>query len=180
MNHALFSLSFHSPSSIQYNTILYIVYQILSSSYSIRSIEHFSTLYLNNMSQTTTTTSPSNPPPQPRTISDYDNRENSAWMYSFGATMVPFLAFCYGHKRGVTVKVVDSILKSRVGGVGLLALPFVTLAMEKCVYDSVQAFQGIDPNVRPADRGGFPSGGAALPSFSLIAVKRRRNDEITK
>jgi hypothetical protein len=101
-------------------------------------------------------------------------------MYSFGATMVPFLAFCYGHKRGVTVKVVDSILKSRVGGVGLLALPFVTLAMEKCVYDSVQAFQGIDPNVRPADRGGFPSGGAALPSFSLIAVKRRRNDEITK
>jgi hypothetical protein len=130
------------------------------------------------MSQTTTTPSSN---PQPRTISDYDNRENSAWMYSFGATMVPFLAFCYGHKRGVTVKVVDSILKSRVGGVGLLALPFVTLAMEKCVYDSVQAFQGIDPNVRPADRGGFPSGGAALPSFSLIAVRSRRSsDEITK
>jgi hypothetical protein len=53
--------------------------------------------------------------------------------------------------------------------------------MEKCVYDSVQAFQGIDPNVRPADRGGFPSGGAALPSFSLIAVRSRRSsDEITK
>ena len=86
--------------------------------------------------------------------------------------MVPFVAFCYGHKKGVTVKVVDYILKSRVGGVGLLALPFCTLAMEKSVYDTVQAFQGIDPNVRPADRGGFPSGGAALPSFSLIAVRK--------
>ena len=91
--------------------------------------------------------------------------------------MVPFVAFCYGHKRGITVKVVDFILKSRVGGAGLLALPFLTLAMEKSVYDSVQAFQGMDPNVRPADRGGFPSGGAALPSFSWIAVRKPSSAE---
>lgn len=86
--------------------------------------------------------------------------------------MVPFLAFCYGHKRGMTVKVVDYVLRSRVGGAGLLALPFITLAMEKSVYDTVQSIQGIDPNVRPTDRGGFPSGGAALPSFSLVAVRK--------
>jgi hypothetical protein len=109
---------------------------------------------------------------QPKHISEYDHRQSSAWMYSFAATMVPFTALCYGHTRGMTVKVVDGILKSRVGGYGLLALPFCTLAMEKSVYDTVQAWQGIDPNVRPADRGGFPSGGAALPSFSLIAVQR--------
>jgi len=125
------------------------------------------------MSSPTTTTRA-----QPQSISDYDHRQNTAWMYSFGATMVPFLAFCYGHKRGLTVKVVDGILKSRVGGAGLLALPFCTLAMEKCVYDTVQAFQGIDPNVRPADRGGFPSGGAALPSFSLIAVQKPTSKEL--
>lgn len=100
-------------------------------------------------------------------------------MYSFGATMVPFVAFCYGHKRGLTVKVVDAILRSRVGGAGLLAVPFLTLTMEKSVYDTVQAIQGIDPNVRPADRGGFPSGGAALPSFSLIAVQKPKQTTTT-
>jgi hypothetical protein len=56
---------------------------------------------------------------------------------------------------------------------GLVALPFVTLAMEKSIYDTVQAAQGIDPNIRPAGRGGFPSGGAELPSFSLIPVQKR-------
>jgi hypothetical protein len=74
--------------------------------------------------------------------------------------MVPFTALCYGHTRGMTVKVVEAVLRSPMGGYGLLALPFCTLAMEKSVYDTVQAYQGIDPNVRPADRGGFPSGGS--------------------
>jgi hypothetical protein len=49
----------------------------------------------------------------------------------------------------------------------------VTLGMEKSIYDTVQAAQGINPNTRPADRGGFPSGGAELPSFSLIPVRQR-------
>jgi hypothetical protein len=56
---------------------------------------------------------------------------------------------------------------------GLFALPFVTLAMEKSIYDTVQAWQGIDPNVVPADRGGFPSGGA---SESLLSFYLRRQD----
>ena len=73
----------------------------------------------------------------------------------------PFCAFCYGHSRGVTTRVVERVVKSPVGVYGLLALPFVTLGMEKSIYDTVQAWQGIDPNFRPADRGGFPSGGAS-------------------
>eukprot|EP00560_Eucampia_antarctica_P007008 CAMPEP_0197830180 /NCGR_PEP_ID=MMETSP1437-20131217/6782_1 /TAXON_ID=49252 ORGANISM="Eucampia antarctica, Strain CCMP1452" /NCGR_SAMPLE_ID=MMETSP1437 /ASSEMBLY_ACC=CAM_ASM_001096 /LENGTH=140 /DNA_ID=CAMNT_0043432391 /DNA_START=54 /DNA_END=476 /DNA_ORIENTATION=- len=96
-----------------------------------------------------------------------------AWMYSFGAAMIPFSAFCYAHSKGVTVRVVERMAKSPFGVYGLLALPFVTLGMEKCVYDTVQCCQGINPNSRPPDRGGFPSGGAALPSFSLIPIQTR-------
>ena len=95
-----------------------------------------------------------------------------AWFLSFSAAMVPFCAFCYGHSRGVTTRVVERVVKSPVGVYGLFALPFLTLGMEKSIYDTVQAWQGIDPNVRPADRGGFPSGGAELPSLSLIPVRK--------
>ena len=98
----------------------------------------------------------------------------------------------------MTSRVVERVVKSPVGVYGLFALPFLTLGMEKSVYDTVQSLQGIDPNVRPADRGGFPSGGASeficlrfhtctfaliraliipgetldLPSFSLIPVQK--------
>jgi len=91
---------------------------------------------------------------------------------SFAATMMPFAAFCYSHQRGMTVRAVEAVARSPVGVYGLLALPFLTLAMEKCIYDTVQSAQGIDPNVRPKNRGGFPSGGAELPSFSLIPVRK--------
>jgi hypothetical protein len=101
-----------------------------------------------------------------------DQRTNKEWAVSFAAMMVPFLGFCYGHSRGATGRAVEAVVRSPVGVYGLLALPFCTLAVEKCIYDTVQAAQGIDPNVRPKDRGGFPSGGAELPSFSLIAVRR--------
>jgi hypothetical protein len=97
------------------------------------------------------------------------------WLISFGAAMVPFTAFCYGHQKGMTVRVVNAVVKSPIGPMGLLLLPFCTLAMEKSIYDTVQAAQGMDPSTRPVDRGGFPSGGAELfPSFSLIPVQSRR------
>lgn len=80
---------------------------------------------------------------------------------SFSAAMVPFCGFCYGHSRGMTAKVVERVVRSPVGVYGLFALPFITLGMEKSIYDTVQAWQGIDPNVVPADRGGFPSGGSS-------------------
>lgn len=115
---------------------------------------------------------------------------------SFLHRMVPFCAFLYGHSQGLTKYVVERTVKSPIGVYGLFALPFVTLSMEKCIYDTVQvksisycnilirnyllnillcflqAAQGLDPNVIPADRGGFPSGGGNLPSFSLIAVRK--------
>lgn len=116
---------------------------------------------------------------RPGTISDYDHRDNTSWMYSFGAAMIPFSAFCYGHSKGATVRVVERVVKSPFGVYGLFALPFLTLGMEKCIYDTVQSWQGINPNVRPADRGGFPSGGADLPSFSLIPVQSRTSRRMT-
>ena len=66
----------------------------------------------------------------------------------------------------MTTRVVERVVRSPVGVYGLFALPFLTLGMEKSVYDTVQSWQGIDPNVRPADRGGFPSGGAS--EFSMF------------
>lgn len=113
------------------------------------------------------------------TMREMDHRDNVAWMYSAAAAMIPFTAFCFGHSRGMTVRVVEYIARSPVGVYGLLALPFVTLSMEKSIYDTVQAWQGLDPNVRPTDRGGFPSGGAALPSFSLIPVQKKAFDSGT-
>jgi hypothetical protein len=104
---------------------------------------------------------------RPATIDDIDHRDNTAWAYSFAAAMVPFTAFCYSHARGGTVRVVELVVRSPVGVYGLLALPFFTLGMEKSIYDTVQAWQGINPNIRPADRGGFPSGGAGMYVFSL-------------
>ena len=65
------------------------------------------------------------------------------------------------------------VKSGKYGVYGLFALPFCTLGMEKCIYDTVQSWQGINPNVRPADRGGFPSGGADLPSFSLVPVAQK-------
>jgi hypothetical protein len=105
---------------------------------------------------------------------NHETANDGSWFISFAAAMVPFTAFCYGHSKGLTVRVINAVVKSPLGPAGLLLLPFCTLAMEKSIYDTVQAAQGIDPTTRPADRGGFPSGGAeAFPSFSLIPVQKR-------
>ena len=100
------------------------------------------------------------------------------FLLTSSAAMVPFCAFVYSHSRGMTGRVVHRIVQSPLGVYGLLGLPFVTLGMEKCIYDTVQAAQGINPKIRPADRGGFPSGGAELPSFSLIPVQERRRKRV--
>mmetsp|Transcript_2450 Transcript_2450/g.3668 ORF Transcript_2450/g.3668 Transcript_2450/m.3668 type:complete len:140 (+) Transcript_2450:51-470(+) len=115
-----------------------------------------------------------NPESQHETMSSTSNvgNGNISWIYSFSAAMVPFASFCYAHQRGVTVKVINAMARSPVGVYGFFALPFITLGMEKSIYDTVQAMQGIDPTVIPEGRGGFPSGGGNLPSFSLIPVQR--------
>lgn len=108
---------------------------------------------------------------RPATISDYDDRSDTAWIFSFAAAMAPFTAFCFSHARGWTARTVENVARSRIGVYGLLLLPFCTLAAEKCIYDTVQSVQGIDPKLCPKDRGGFPSGGAEFfPSFSLVPV----------
>jgi hypothetical protein len=111
-------------------------------------------------------------------VASHETANDASWLISFSAAMVPFVAFCYGHSKGMTVRVVNAVVKSPIGAPGLLLLPFVTLGMEKSIYDTVQAAQGINPNTRPADRGGFPSGGAELPSFSLIPVQQYRTTVI--
>ena len=55
--------------------------------------------------------------------------------------MMPFLGICYAHQRGLTVKVLNAVAKSPMGVYGFFALPFVTLGMEKCIYDTVQVSQ---------------------------------------
>uniref|UniRef100_A0A7S1BXV3 Uncharacterized protein n=1 Tax=Corethron hystrix TaxID=216773 RepID=A0A7S1BXV3_9STRA len=101
------------------------------------------------------------------------NQTGNEWLISFLATLSPFALFCVSHQRGYTVKVLNRVAKSPMGVYGFLALPFVTLAMEKSIYDTVQSIQGVDPNViTGGNRGGFPSGGAMLPSFSLISVRK--------
>mmetsp|Transcript_14300 Transcript_14300/g.35901 ORF Transcript_14300/g.35901 Transcript_14300/m.35901 type:complete len:134 (-) Transcript_14300:261-662(-) len=130
-----------------------------------------------SVSASSTTTHTASDDARPATMFDMDHRDNYAWMYSFTAAMVPFSAFLYGHRIGITSRVVERVVKSPVGVYGLFALPFVTLAMEKSIYDTVQAWQGLDPNVVPADRSGFPSGGASLPSLSLIPVQKREWNE---
>mmetsp|Transcript_2430 Transcript_2430/g.3634 ORF Transcript_2430/g.3634 Transcript_2430/m.3634 type:complete len:125 (-) Transcript_2430:402-776(-) len=110
---------------------------------------------------------------KPSTIADYDTRDNDAWMFSFAAAMIPFTGFCYGHSRGATGRVLEKLVKLPGGFHAIFLIPFVTLGMEKCIYDTAQSVQGINPNTRPADRGGFPSGGASLPSFSLVPVQKK-------
>lgn len=125
------------------------------------------------MSASASATKTSTDDGRPATMFEMDQRDNYAWVYSAAAAMVPFTAVVYGHSRGVTSRIVERVVKSPVGVYGLFALPILSLAMEKSIYDTVQAWQGLDPNIVPADRGGFPSGGAALPSLSLIPVQKR-------
>ena len=66
---------------------------------------------------------------------------------------------------------------NRVGAAGLLAIPFVSLTLEKSLYDTYCAYHGesIYEEAKTFDgagkHGGFPSGGASLPSFSLLKTR---------
>ena len=76
-------------------------------------------------------------------------------------------------KNGGFAKVVEA-LYNRLGAKGLLALPFGTLTVEKATYDSYCAYYGqsiYEQSDGTPKHGGFPSGGASLPSFSLIETR---------
>ena len=66
-----------------------------------------------------------------KTVTSSRGNEDSAWVYSFAATMAPFIGVCYAHQRGLTVKVLESVARSPVGVYGFFVLPFMTLGMEK-------------------------------------------------
>ena len=79
------------------------------------------------------------------------------------------------------VYLVSTIYK-RVGPIGLLGIPFCTLAMEKTAYDTYTAYHGRSIYADAAKRNEpppqFPSGGAQLPSFSLIETRKLVADPV--
>ena len=84
---------------------------------------------------------------------------------------IPFCSFVFFHHKGGTVKLFTFAYK--LGGIpGIIAVPALTISMEKCFYESVCCYQGIDPNMRAPGEAGFPHGGSMLPSFSLVAINK--------
>ena len=79
---------------------------------------------------------------------------------------------------GALGKIVEHVYK-RFGGLGLLAIPFGSLTAEKSLYDTYCAYHGqsIYENHTGAQHGGFPSGGSALPSLSLLKTRAVARDE---
>ena len=79
------------------------------------------------------------------------------------------------------VYLVSTIYK-RVGPLGLLGIPFCTLAMEKTAYDTYTAYHGRSIYADAAKKNEpppqFPSGGAQLPSFSLIETRKLVADPV--
>ena len=73
-----------------------------------------------------------------------------------------------------------SFLYRKLGVPGILAMPWITLAVEKVTYDTFLAARGHDMKAEAArtgeaPHGGFPSGGASLPSWSLVAVANEQD-----
>ena len=93
-------------------------------------------------------------------------------------TIIPNALMWYGaiKGKGKLEAFVKYVVKSPVGPVGLLAVPFCGMAMEKCFYDTLVSLQGVNPNIQPDTRKmeTWPAGGHALPSFSVVPVKHIR------
>lgn len=101
-----------------------------------------------------------------------DEPIDDAWILSSLAVSAPFVSMLVAHHAGFTNTIINTLYR-RGGIAGILALPLMTLPTEKAIYDTVQSYQGKDPNVHPPGAGNsFPSGGHLLPSFSLIPVNK--------
>jgi len=74
----------------------------------------------------------------------------------------------------VAPKIIEGLYR-RFGVAGCLALPWITLTIEKTSYDTLAALRGFNPEKEydPKVTGGFPSGGggSALPSFALLPIR---------
>ena len=107
----------------------------------------------------------------------YNNNTKQSYAVTAGAVSAPFILFCLAHQLNYTEKILTVVYR-RVGVFGFFFLPFITLGMEKSIYDTVQAMQGIEAHVDLDDGErvrSFPSGGSNLPSFSLVDVKKWRS-----
>mmetsp|Transcript_24109 Transcript_24109/g.72342 ORF Transcript_24109/g.72342 Transcript_24109/m.72342 type:complete len:147 (+) Transcript_24109:233-673(+) len=74
-----------------------------------------------------------------------------------------------------------STIYRRIGPLGLLGIPFCTLAMEKTAYDTYCAYHGrsiYEEAKAKKEVPVFPSGGSQLPSFSLIETRRFVGDSV--
>ena len=76
-------------------------------------------------------------------------------------------------KGGGTFARIVNVVYNRFGAAGLLGIPFGTLTMEKSTYDTYCAYHGhsIYESEATNPHGGFPSGGAMLPSLSLLKTR---------
>ena len=115
--------------------------------------------------------------PSKPTSEENDNEIPKLGIYAFIGVVFIAMPLMPTNKHGSFAKVIE-VLYRRLGASGLLALPFGTLTAEKATYDSYCAYWGPsiydDPDTTPK-HGGFPSGGAALPSFSLIETRQRED-----
>lgn len=120
---------------------------------------------------------PAHPDPETRASnggSTSSQRYASPGMTAACLAVIPNAALWYGLSRGRNKLETLVTGALRVFGIpGLFAIPFLGMSMEKCFYDTLVSMQGCDPTyVPPEKRGGaFPSGGHALPSFSLVPVR---------
>ena len=111
---------------------------------------------------------------------DNNNLLNSKYLgiYAFiGAVFIagPLLPTSKG--GGVFAAIVSRAY-NRFGAAGLLGIPFGSLMLEKSLYDTYCAYHGEsiydespDEFTGTGKHGGFPSGGASLPSFSLLKTR---------
>ena len=123
---------------------------------------------------------PAQPDSETRVSTDASTSSPSSQRYASPGVMaaclavIPNAALWYGLSRGRNKLETLVTGALRVGGIpALLAIPFLGMSMEKCFYDTLVSIQGCDPTYVPPEKRGdaFPSGGHALPSFSLVPVR---------